>query len=270
MNTSNPQQQRTREAGQSGENVQEYGQQQQQIQTQPQPQVRRLTAEEMKAVRECNRESFYYRALPLSLAGMVGVRYLGSLGYLKPSPVYGYFWKYTGAVILGYFVGKFSYLGKCREKIMNLPNSELGDALRKSYGGGKRQFEVLQEMATLPDIGTSGGGEHGYAPMREDSDPYTSPDFQVRPNDPGGSPDQPAQKPSTTYDELRRRNREEFLRQQFGVGQPGSSQQQQQPPSHEQQQQQQRRPSQSYGSPQLPQKPDASKSSSKYGDSDFK
>lgn len=40
-------------------------------------------------------------------------------------------------VVLGYFIGKFSYQRKCAEKIMALPNSRLGEILRqrKNQGG---------------------------------------------------------------------------------------------------------------------------------------
>lgn len=40
-------------------------------------------------------------------------------------------------VILGYFMGKFSYQQKCAEKIMALPDSRLGELLRqrKNKGG---------------------------------------------------------------------------------------------------------------------------------------
>jgi len=239
------------------------------------PQLRRLTAEEMKVFRECNRESFWYRSMPLAGMNIVAVRMMARYGYLKPSPFYGMYLKYAGAIVLGYFVGKFSYLSKCREKLMRLPNSELAEALRKSYGG-KRQLEVLQEMVTLPEINTGGGGDQGYAPLREGSDMYTSPDFRSgggQDTQQGGSDDHSSQKPSTTYDDLRRRNREDYLKQQFRVGGPSSSTGQQQQQSQQSSQQQQQPPSQetpqskskfTYGDSQQ------AKSTTKYGDQDFK
>ena len=47
-----------------------------------------------------------------------------------------------GAIGLGYFVGKFSYQEKCREKIMALPNSRLAEALRQRKGRGSRPEEM--------------------------------------------------------------------------------------------------------------------------------
>ena len=42
----------------------------------------------------------------------------------------------TGAVLLGYVVGKVSYQGKCREKILQLENSQLADSIRHRRRGG--------------------------------------------------------------------------------------------------------------------------------------
>lgn len=39
-------------------------------------------------------------------------------------------------VIVGYFLGKFSYQQKCAEKIMALPNSRLGEILKQRQRGG--------------------------------------------------------------------------------------------------------------------------------------
>lgn len=52
------------------------------------------------------------------------------------SPKYGPIPKVVLGVVVGYFAGKFSYQGKCAEKIMRLPNSQLGEMLRKRRKGG--------------------------------------------------------------------------------------------------------------------------------------
>lgn len=52
------------------------------------------------------------------------------------SPKYGPIPKVALGVVVGYFAGKFSYQGKCAEKIMRLPNSPLGEMLRKRRHGG--------------------------------------------------------------------------------------------------------------------------------------
>lgn len=143
-------------------------------------------------------------------------------------------------------------------------------------------FQVLQEVA-VPDIGNVGSGtgstsDQGYSSIREGSDMYTNPDFSVSGSganaQQGG--DQTPAKTTTSYDELRRRNREDYLRQQFGVGpstsgQQPQQQQQQQQPDHRQQQQQQSYDEQqksrfNYGGAQGQQPT----KTTKYGDLDFK
>lgn len=39
------------------------------------------------------------------------------------------------SVIIGYFIGKISYQTKCAEKLMQLPNSRVGEILRQRRRG---------------------------------------------------------------------------------------------------------------------------------------
>lgn len=57
------------------------------------------------------------------------------VGYLRASPRFGATPKVIVAVVLGYFVGKFSYQTKCAEKLMQLPNSKIGEMLRQRRKG---------------------------------------------------------------------------------------------------------------------------------------
>jgi len=123
---------------------------------QPQTQQKyRFNQEEMRAIRECNRESFYYRCLPigtgLGLAAYYGVRY----GYLKPSARFGAGPKMFAASVLGYFLGKFSYQSVCAEKLMALPNSQLGELLRKQKGrmGLQETLSMEPGFATAAPVG---------------------------------------------------------------------------------------------------------------------
>ena len=56
--------------------------------------------------------------------------------HLQGSPKYGPIPKVALGVVLGYFAGKFSYQTKCAEKIMRIPNSQLGEMLRRRRNGG--------------------------------------------------------------------------------------------------------------------------------------
>lgn len=64
---------------------------------------------------------------------------LNVLGVLRPSARYGAIPKVAVAVVIGYFFGKFSYQQKCAEKLMQLPNSQIGEMLRQRRKGMYRE-----------------------------------------------------------------------------------------------------------------------------------
>lgn len=47
---------------------------------------------------------------------------------------FGYAPKMFGAAFVGYFTGKLSYQNVCAEKLMQLPDSPVGEVLRKRKG----------------------------------------------------------------------------------------------------------------------------------------
>ncbi|XP_041791814.1 OCIA domain-containing protein 2 [Chelmon rostratus] len=79
--------------------------------------------------RECQEESFWYRALPLSLGSMAVTGGLIYNGIWKSSKRFGPFPKLAAAGILGFAVGKASYVRTCRSKFQ-----ELGIGDRPGFG----------------------------------------------------------------------------------------------------------------------------------------
>lgn len=133
-----------------------------------------FSPEELKALRECNQESFVQRSLPFG-TGLGLLAYFGvKNGYLQGNGKYGAVPKVIMGVILGYFVGKFSYQQKCAEKIMRLPNSRLGELLRQRRQGGGvistitpdenlgRAFTLAPFTPSSADVYT----DEGYQPSR--------------------------------------------------------------------------------------------------------
>lgn len=102
------------------------------------------TEEERKVLKECKKDSIY-RAVPLSLAAMAGTHYLVSIGRLSPSPRFGSIPKVVFAGMFGYFIGRISYIGVCRDRILRLENSPLANAIRK---GGKLGPAIFQEKSS--------------------------------------------------------------------------------------------------------------------------
>ncbi|XP_039482942.1 OCIA domain-containing protein 1 isoform X2 [Drosophila santomea] len=194
-----------------------------------------FSAEEVKALRECNTESFFQRSLPFG-TGLGLLAYFGvKNGYLQGHGKYGAVPKVVMGVILGYFVGKFSYQQKCAEKIMRLPNSHLGEMLRQRRQGGGvistiTPDENLGRALTLAPFSSGSAdvySDEAYQPGRStalnldtESRPTLSGlDDIYRPTLDSGSmleaelPLEPS-KPGQSYEDLRRRNREEYSKHQ--------------------------------------------------------
>lgn len=197
--------------------------------TQGRPQYT-LSAEEMRVLKECNRESFYKRCLPVS-AFLGSATYLGvKNGFLKPNLNYGATPKVIFSVVIGYFIGKFSYQSKCAEKLMQLPNSQIGEMLRQKRRGNLRENN---DSAFNPGLSLTPFGNLSSADVYSDLNPNNSLDLDTtRPENPGlddyyrpsldnpvfGEEEEmpPVQKYTTSYEELRKRNREEFQQKRMG------------------------------------------------------
>uniref|UniRef100_T1IRH9 OCIA domain-containing protein n=1 Tax=Strigamia maritima TaxID=126957 RepID=T1IRH9_STRMM len=188
------------------------------------PQKIRLTPEEIKVLRECNRESFYFRCVPFSTVAMASVHFAVKSGYLRPNPRWGSAFKVMTAGFIGYIVGKFSYQQKCVEKIMQLPNSHLGEALRKKQERGnydKLDIDIGESLRSAQRTGAADSSNFNYEPVDRigvDTDKnivYEGLDDSMRPTLDSESTvkdDVPTPVPSryTTYDELRDKNRSEY------------------------------------------------------------
>ncbi|XP_029939236.1 OCIA domain-containing protein 2 [Salarias fasciatus] len=90
-----------------------------------------------KIWKECQEESFWYRALPLSLGSMAVTGGLIYNGVWKASKRFGPFPKLAVAGILGYAVGKASYVPTCRSKFQTLGLQE-GPGFGPGFGPWSR------------------------------------------------------------------------------------------------------------------------------------
>ncbi|KAK9499761.1 hypothetical protein O3M35_002737 [Rhynocoris fuscipes] len=202
---------------------------------QPAPQTPfKFSPEERRVLEQCNRESFYQRCLPLSAALGVTTYYGVKSGSLSPNPRYGAVPKVIGAVVVGYFLGKLSYQGKCAEKLMALPNSRLGAMLRNKKAGIKGPYLEQETLETEHPDPNSLFGKVPSSDFYSDVKPKSHMDIDIdRPSTAGlddsfrpsvddglppgfGSPSikdeelPPQTYNRTTYEELRKKNREEY------------------------------------------------------------
>ncbi|XP_062991867.1 OCIA domain-containing protein 2 [Elgaria multicarinata webbii] len=82
--------------------------------------ISNLNNEEMRKIRQqCKEESFWYRALPLSLGSMLVVQGLLAKGVLKPNLKFGFVPKLALAGAMGYAIGTMSYIRTCQKKFEN-------------------------------------------------------------------------------------------------------------------------------------------------------
>lgn len=153
-----------------------------------------LSPLEMKILRECQVESYWYRSLPISAflgaGALVGVR----TGYLRPGANYGAAPKVIMASIIGYFVGKFSYANACADKFLSqAPDCSISDGIRLRRGLPAREHSDSEPIPTYQ------GSEHepstGYQGIVTREENVTSDTPQVTPG---------------TYEALRKRNREQY------------------------------------------------------------
>lgn len=192
-----------------------------------------FSPDELKVLQECNREAFFQRSLPFGTVGGIGAWYAIQRGFLKPSARFGAAPKIFLGVTVGYFLGKISYQNVCAEKIMRLPNSRLADLIRqRRKGGSVEKF--------LPDQGLGAGSMLSPFGPTTPSDSYTEKqlhrsdslnmdihvpqysglDDSARPTiDSNSAFEEELQLPpgptvTKSYEELRRQNREEYLKRQ--------------------------------------------------------
>lgn len=165
------------------------------------PTPQSLTPEEQKVIQSCQSESFWYRSIPLSALLASGAHFGVIRGYLKPHPSWGARPKVILGSIVGYFLGKFSYVDVCADKFLaEAPDSNIAETIRARRGLASRRAEQpVQEQEGSP-----------YQPVQQPSPIYqnqASPTYGQQ----GLYQEQQQQEQVGAgggYDDLRKRNRE--------------------------------------------------------------
>lgn len=191
-----------------------------------------FSADEIRVLRECNSESFFQRSLPLGTAMGVGAYLAVKNGYLQPNFKYGAVPKVAMGVIVGYFVGKFSYQKKCAEKLMRIPNSKLGELLKQRQHDGSVMSRLNPDQAIGIGLALSPFNSTGTSDEQIQEFPRSSAlnlDLESRPSITGlddiyrpsldnttfYETELPIEaKQGTSYEELRKKNREEYEKKQ--------------------------------------------------------
>jgi len=186
----------------------------------PNPAAYKFSDDELLALKECSKESLYYRCIPFGLVSG-GLAYAAvTKGFLKGSPKYGAVPKVLMAVGLGYILGKFSYKSNCEEKIMALPNSELAQIIRQRKGRPLWPRNV-PDASSDSSAAEDSQSESLVQEMRAQDFTYGAPptasglDDSFRPSmdsfTVSEQPLPPVSQNVTSYEELRNENRREYM-----------------------------------------------------------
>ncbi|XP_040451300.1 OCIA domain-containing protein 2 isoform X2 [Falco naumanni] len=100
-------------------------------------------SEEIVRIREeCKKESFWYRALPLSLGSMLVTQGLVSKGILSATPRFGALPKMAIAGVLGFAIGKMSYIGECQKKFQKIGIVPFGPQQKRHCHHTSKDYEA--------------------------------------------------------------------------------------------------------------------------------
>ncbi|KAJ0183594.1 hypothetical protein K1T71_000017 [Dendrolimus kikuchii] len=93
-----------------------------------------FTQEELRALEECDKESFYQRCLPFSTLFATLTYAAIKYGHLSRNPHFGAVPKVLASAICGYCLGRASYIATCDKKLRKLPaSSHLGNVMRQYH-----------------------------------------------------------------------------------------------------------------------------------------
>ena len=177
----------------------------------PMQNMNQLSKEEQDIIAECRSESYWYRALPLSVAFGSAASFMVRSGILSASQRFGAWPKTVFGAGVGYIVGKASYASACQEKfIARAPNSSMGRAIRKARGenvpdleeDARPQIHSALQGGLFPDgkDTENTGGDSGYSDYFSSN---ASPGMDKNPDD--------RRLGAMTYDQLRAQHRQKEM-----------------------------------------------------------
>ncbi|XP_071820485.1 uncharacterized protein [Apostichopus japonicus] len=190
--------------------------------------------QETRVLRDCQSESFWFRALPFGLLAGTGTFMLVQRGILTTKTRFGPLPKVLVAGFFGYLLGKVSYISTCKQKFLKLENSPIAEMIRKGASPGaiaaSTQFGKSMEgfgSQNEADEGMFAGGSGGKSKVGGDysenvdiDTSYSGQDVSVEsfdqsstigPQSVSGEEKRPEM--TRTYDQLRKENREMTSRQ---------------------------------------------------------
>lgn len=192
----------------------------------------RFSPEELRVIRECESEAFRYRSLPFSVGLGTATLLAVKNGVLKANPRFGPWPKVIAISFFGYIAGRLSYTKKCQEKMMALPNSQFAEMLRRNlqrrgkydsnWDMGTQEAGVATALSLAPFKSTVDSYSDEFnqpnalnldtnRPHFSSLDDVYTPTMEGK-NDLNEDLIIPQRKNTVTYDELRRKNRDDHAK----------------------------------------------------------
>ncbi|XP_033223942.1 OCIA domain-containing protein 1 [Belonocnema kinseyi] len=182
-----------------------------------------LTAEELRLLKECNNEGIVKRALPLGVAFGFVSHFVSKQKGILNHPKFGTIPLVLASGFAGYFSGRLSYFPVCYERLMQVPDGIVRQRALNRQGPGSLAPYIGQVPVQVDP-------RAAYSQSRPtDIDVQTMSNFDTMPSNldsdtpplpPIGSLGSDTPRPYTSYEELRERNRREYMEKMQRPGFP--------------------------------------------------
>lgn len=177
-----------------------------------------MSPEEKVVWAKCNHDAIYSAGLPLAIFCGATVHFGTRSGIFKSSPRFGSIPGVLGAACVGYMLGRFSYSTVCLEKVMAVPDSNVRKILMENIA-------VPPPINRYPTLEAPAEAVRSAPNSSLDLDTYQPPstldgfisssnpsDITIDNDEDLSDGSNVQTRPSTTYAELRDRNRQDFMR----------------------------------------------------------
>ena len=165
-----------------------------------------ISQEDFRLLRECNKESFWYRCLPLSVGICAVMFYLANQRNMRPKT-----WHILSGTFGGWFVGKLSYRRVCENRLINSDShSPFVTAMRRRRGIYKDDGLDTGMASEAPPEPTNPYWEQQ---SKNEAFGYGAQEFADFKDDENRNKDE--EMSFTTYDDLRAKNRASYKPRPF-------------------------------------------------------
>lgn len=168
-----------------------------------------ISQEDFRLLRECNKESFWYRCVPLSTGICALMFYLARQKNMRPKTLH-----ILSGTFAGWFVGKLSYRRTCEDRLINSnSNSPFVNAMRRRRGVYREDLNSDQTLVS--DVPPEATDPYWEQQPREENYGFGTQEFGDYREDDRHKDEIQDTKPFTSYEDLRAKNRSAYKPRPF-------------------------------------------------------